>query len=394
MNMRVSRRDVLKLGVVAAAGAGAGSLLWPYKALAAREFDELYNLPQGSIDNARRTIPAPHSIATDGRLNLGVFDKPLQEMNLEDADLFRGAAGAGRRMRMQEFIGYSFESGDWHIGIINIDAKILCVGALYALSRKTHEVFQYEYFGGGGNFRLARTLWDNKSHARKKGFSIEFEHVLELGYHRITADVKGSRKKPDISLDVKFLQDLEKYQPLVVSLPVESHHYFYTQKASAPISGSITVAGKREELDPARDCSSMDEHRNFYPIPNRWAFGCFTGRDRQGRFLAVNMCDNAIQDQERWNENCMWVDGKISLLGPIRFSFDYQDPMRPWTMKETNGRLSLTMTPDGGNKPIKIPPIIYYYQKCGNYSGHIIDDDGVKYEVEGIYGEAENFEFG
>jgi hypothetical protein len=391
--MRLSRRDVLKLGGVAAA-TGAGSWLWPCGASAARDFNELYNLPEGSIDNARKIIAAPHSISTSGKLNLGVFDKPLREMNLEDADLFSGVSGAGRRARMQEFIGYSFESGDWHVGIIIIDAKILCIGGLYVLSRRNHEVFQYERYGGGRSFSLARTLWNDRSYVKKHGFRIELEHHLDDGYHRISADVKGNRKKPDVSLDVTFLQDLEKYQPLVVSLPVEPRHYFYTQKASAPISGSITVDKDTQKLDPARDCSSMDEHRNYYPIPNRWAFGCFTGRDSQGRFLSVNMCDNAIKDQEHWNENCIWVDGQISLLGPVRFSFDYKDPMKPWTMKEKNGRLSLTMTPDGGNKPIKIPPIIYYYQKCGNYSGYIIDDHNIKYEVEGIYGEAENFEFG
>ena len=111
--------------------------------------------------------------------------------------------------------------------------------------------------------------------------------------------------------------------------------------------------------------------------------------------VGLNVCDNAVKDQAHWNENCFWVDGKISLLGPIVFEVDLKAPMKPWLMEETSGRLQLAFTPDGGNEPIKIAPIgLTYYQKCGRYDGYIIDDAGERHEVGGYYGEAEDFELG
>lgn len=374
--------------------AAAAGFLVPSFAAAARDFSDLYNPPPGGIDNSRVIAPAPPTISTNGRLNLGAFDAPVRDMNLTDSAMFGGIKGAWRRARMQQFIGYSFESPDWHVGIIVIDARVLSVGGLYLLNMKTQEMFQYECFGKGPGFRLARCSYDDQSFARGRGFEIEFEHRLDSGLHRIRADVSGRGKKPAVKIEVDFHEDLEKIQPLVVSLPVEPHHYFYTHKVPAPVSGSIRVGDDVQELDPARDTGNMDEHRNYYPVPNCWLFGAFTGRDKKGRLISVNMCDNAIRDQEHWNENCLWVDGKISLLGPIAFEVDLKNPMQPWRMKEKYGRLELEMTPDGGNEPFNIPPLGFkYYQKCGPYRGHLIDDAGRRIEVEGVYGEAEDFEF-
>ncbi len=317
-------------------------------------------------------------------------------MDLDESALFgKSFKGKSRRARMQEFIGWGLTNPDWHIGTIIIDIQLVYTAAFYVLNRKTGVCHQYEYLGAGKNFRLAKTTWDDYSYAKKKGFNLEFTHGLEKGVHKIKFACDGNSKKPPINLDISFFQDLEKTSPLVVSLPVGQSHYFYTHKSPGPIAGEMQIGDEIVKFDAGRDSGTMDEHRNYYPLPNRWAFGCFSGFDKEGRLISVNMCDNIIEDQENWNENCFWAGNEISYLGPVRFEFDQKNPEKPWKMKDNEGRLKLEMTPDGGNKPINIPPAGFrYYQKCGSFKGFVIDDWGRKHDIDGALGETESFELG
>ncbi len=48
-----------------------------------------------------------------------------------------------------------------------------------------------------------------------------------------------------------------------------------------------------------------------------------------GELLAFNLCQNMITDDEDFNENCMWVDGKIYCLKAARFKFEKNDICAP-----------------------------------------------------------------
>jgi len=392
MKLNPNRREFIGRSGGLALGAAAFTPLTA-KTSVSRDY---YNLPPGGIENSRLITEPPPAIADNGRLNLGVFNQPVRRMNLDDAALFSEfPKGPWRRARMQEFIGWGVTHPDWHLGVIIIDIQLITVAAFYAMDRHTGESHQYELFGGGKDFRLATSLWDDKSFARARGFDLEFNHRLDDGYQTIEFETRASKDKPAVSLDLTYHLDLDKRRPLVVSLPVEPRHYFYTVKAAAPFEGSMTIGGDEVRFKPERDTGTMDEHRNYYPLPNRWLFACCSGYDDDGRLVGVNMCDNVIKDQARWNENCLWVGDQISLLGHISFDFDPRDPMKTWRMKEANGRLELTTTPDGGNDPFLIPPAGFrYYQKCGPFHGFAIDDDGERHELGGYFGEAEQFELG
>jgi Domain of unknown function (DUF2804), C-terminal/Domain of unknown function (DUF2804), N-terminal len=394
--MNYSRRSLLKLGSAAAMSVGAGQLLFSSTLFAGTKPGNFFNMPEGSIENARKVIKTPDSISTDGRLNLGIFEKPVRDMNLDESELFGGGLKAkSRRARMQEFIGWGLTNPEWHIGVIIIDIQLIYTAAFYVLNRKTGVCHQYEYFGAGNNFRLAKSVWDDKSFAKKKGFDLEFTHGLEKGVHKIKFACDGNKKKPPINLEMSFYQDLDKIKPLAVSLPVGQRHYFYTHKSPGPIEGEMKIGKETVKFHADRDSGTMDEHRNYYPLPNQWAFGCFSGFDKKGRLISVNMCDNVIEDQKTWNENCFWAGNEISYLGPISFEFDRKNPQKPWKMKDDEGRLNLVMTPDGGNKPIVIPPAGFsYYQKCGSFKGTIIDDSGIEHNIDGALGETEKFELG
>jgi len=63
----------------------------------------------------------------------------------------------------------------------------------------------------------------------------------------------------------------------------------------------------------------MDEQKTYYPYVSFWKWATAAVYNEYGELLAFNLCQNMMTDDEDYNENCMWVDGKIYCLKAARF---------------------------------------------------------------------------
>ena len=358
-------------------------------------FDELYLKPPWFPDGRRFLEEAPPEIATGGRLRLGVFREPCRNMNLDQARVFAGGElrwwGAPK---LQEWVGYGLAHQHRYFGMIIMDLKLRNFASVYALDRRSGKTFFHDAIGSGKNSGVAKTSWSGRTYMDKKGFKMEFIHDLDHGRHRIKIDIAGKKDKPGVQMDLLLHQDRQSFQPLVVSMPIEPRHYMYTHKAMMNVEGSAEIGDERIQYDPRIHLAAMDEFKSFWPVPKRWTWGTAEGKDQSGRPIALNLVDYYTRDQEWWNENCCWSDGKMSLLGPVQWELDLKDPIKPWRVRERSGRAEATFFPEGG-KIMDLSPIPFkYYQKCGRYEGFVIDDQGQKHEFHNLYGPAENGRIG
>ena len=92
------------------------------------------------------------------------------------------------------------------------------------------------------------------------------------------------------------------------------------------VSGSAQVGADVIEHDPTMHLAALDEFKSYWPIPRRWTWGTGEGKSDKGRRVAFNMVDYYCRDQSWWNENCLWVDGRINFLGAARWTLDERKP--------------------------------------------------------------------
>ncbi len=90
-----------------------------------------------------------------------------------------------------------------------------------------------------------------------------------------------------------------------------------------------------------------------------------------------------------WEENCLWVGDKLSMLNHVKVEMDHRNLMQPWRAFDAEGRVDITFYLEGG-KTINLGPLGRYYQKCGCYRGTVIDDAGEKHVLADYYGCAES----
>ena len=136
----------------------------------------------------------------------------------------------------------------------------------------------------------------------------------------------------------------------------------------------------------------LDEQKTYYPYSSFWKWSTAAGYNEYGELLAFNLCQNMITDDEDYNENCMWVDGKIYCLKAARFKFDKKNLMRPWEMKTTDGYMDLLFTPSGERaEKISVGLIESdFHQPFGMYNGRFKDENNRIYPITNFFGLAEH----
>lgn len=333
----------------------------------------------------------PARIVEAGRIRLGFFRTPVREMNLAEARVLKGWPRS-----FPEFIGYGITHPDWYFGTIILDPKTFpYISSIYAFDRRSGRLFSHDRltFGRGG--AVAKNTWDGESFAVEKDFMIRFRHRLEEGYHEITVDIPKDHDQPAVKADLKLSLDLKYFQPLTVSWLVEPRYWCYTQKAFLPISGEMSIGGEKIVFDPRRDLAGLDESRNLTPFRYGWTWGTCAAFDKKEGIVGINAgVRTEVPDGERWNENCAWIDGKISLLGDVSWELDPANPMKPWRLKDKRGRLDLEYSPEGKKNIGSRSVGAGYFQTCGQYEGTLKDESGNTNPLTSFYGVAEQGMFG
>jgi len=335
----------------------------------------------------------PPRLIENGRVvEWGFFRTPIRDLNLLDIRL-PGLPKALNNFRLKEWQHYALIGGDFILTFFFIDAKYMSVSFCYFMDRNTGSFTEHHR---NVPWRAARLSWDLfngdcRFHARN--YRMEFDNRLSEGRHLARIDIKGTGKKPGIRADIEMLEDLNRIQPLVSVVPIGENRPMYTHKAPVPVRGEITCGDRRIILDEKRDITLIDIQKTYYPFNTWWRWGACAGYDKRGRLISVNLVQNMTTvDDEMHNENCIWVDGRLSPLSAVRFDFDTRDIMKPWRVETTDGRCRLSMKPMGERKGYINLGILVdeYHQPFGPFSGTLVDSEGVSHEIDNFFGVTEH----
>jgi len=343
----------------------------------------------------RKPIETPASIVESGMIHTGIFRRPFRNVNLVDAEIF----GPGRlfkplrRFRLKEWIGFGIIHPEWYLCFFMQDAKYASSASFFALDLDSGNQLDAGILGPGVKVSMSDNQWDGRcvcSSMRRD--RIEFHHNLDHRVHIVSANIKAKRKHPDIRAELTFHENFDALQPLVASMPLSGGLNAYTHKAAMPAGGYVSIGDTRIDFLPARDIAIMDEHRSFLPYRSAWKWATFAGRGPGGHIVGLNIGDHdTIQDQEKWNENCIWTGNRITFLGRAEFDFSHERHMEPWTIRESGGRAEVTFYPVADFvRTLEAAAIgMRYFQPRGTFRGFLVDDAGQRHEIDDYFGVAE-----
>lgn len=342
---------------------------------------------------SRVRSPAPRSLVSDGRFQFGVFDGPIRDVNPLDAHRPFGAPlpRRARAWRLKEWQAAQLVSDRFFVLVALFDAKTLALAQAKVYDRETGQKHVFERQLPPWKLRVANGLHHSETRYRGGGCEIGFSNRLDEGRLEIRLDLPAEGAFPGLS--GAAVARTAGQDPLVVAMPFAKNRGMYSHKGVAPLEGELRLGGETIRFEPASSQLLIDDHKGYYPLEMKWDWVTAAGRDVAGRRIAFNLTRNQALDPERYNENCLWVDGRAHLLPTVRFEREGCKRGDAWTIRDEEGRVSLRFVVEvEGRVDISVLFLRSDYDgPFGTFTGHLVDDAGTSIGVDGLFGMGERF---
>lgn len=340
------------------------------------------------IDEKRRSVPTPASIVDDnGMCVFGTFDKEFEKMDLVKLKKPTGAPQCMNKMKLTlwEACEVNLPNGILLVAVSDMSffGKTLTV----FFDKRTKKVYTWDHNLKSKDTIIAPNLLNGaKTYAKTKHSEVEYRNYFEKG----ECLLKGTHSDGDtIEYDFKLTRISK---PCVVSIPFGKNRPLYSQKDFFKAVGKLVINGE-VMLTGDEATAIVDDHRGFYPRRAHYDWVTTMGvneTDGEKRYLAFNLTRNQSIDQEKYNENLIFFDGKTSILPPVTFkrsmeSADFTD-YAEWDVKDEHDMVNLKMKVYGINKMILHALVVNidYFITFGELEGYIRDEDGKKYVLDGM----------
>ena len=134
----------------------------------------------------------------------------------------------------------------------------------------------------------------------------------------------------------------------------------------------------------------LDWGRGVWPFSNEWYWSNGAGLIN-GQPFGFNLgC--GFGDTSHATENVLFYGGASHKLGPVQFVLDKSNYMAPWRLRDTEGRLDLTLTPwyDRTTRTKLLWVDNECHQMFGRFTGTAVLDDGTALAVTDLISFAEH----
>ncbi len=308
-------------------------------------------------------------IQPNGQPDYSVFDEPVR-FNHEDFKLrnFFGKPVTGIRKKLA-FHAFNF------LGVLSPDhvAGIAAVNLGYM-----HVLFAYIYSFSKGNLFSWETRGPGQGRLFFPADPDEYEIRFEKGQNRINI-LKSHDKgilKADVSLGGRLSLTLSApyslagNQPLRVLNPSEPFRFTFTEKGMPILPRQLDLRLDGVTLEgPENTTLLYDWSGGYMRRQTNWFWAAFAGREAGNLPVGANFA--ALTNESYFSENAFWIKGLRTRVPRVMFTFDFDDPFRPWQVRDEEGLVDLTFHP-AGERSERINALVlktYFRQFFGRFEG-------------------------
>ena len=295
------------------------------------------------------------------------------------------------RYRLKEWQAFQLGNRRWFILVVLYDARFSNLAQFIAYDRQEKKRYMFSRTLLPGAVQVPPSLWDGRQSYNRGGDLIEIISRLELGRFYINVRLKGGRDLPPIEARFEALHDEGRVEPIVVAIPFGGNRGVYSHKCLMPMQGHMSIRGQETEFLRNESFAIIDDHKGFYPYIMKYDWVTAAGFNSAGQLTGFNLTANQSTNPEKYNENCLWVDGRLHLLPPVKFSRPAGDADR-WLIRDRYGKVELSFQPVSMQEiNVRAAVIrIRYRGPFGYCSGFIRDRYGARHEFDGFFGMGED----
>lgn len=331
--------------------------------------------------------PPPARLISDmGKPNFGVYNAPIDDLNLNDFD-YREVGRipfsltkkwASLLKKRWQYFGAFDQKLVLGVAVIHLGYVGSAFAYVYERDENKLKEINLLDFGARKTVYADNSISGFSSLRTSKG-SVRLDNDISAGPRIITVDYPG------LKIDVKLTDDPNEFTPLALCARNGLRGFNYTHKAAGlPAVGTVEVDGRKMELsekalgvvDWTAGCAA---HETF------WNWASAAGIQKNGKVLGLNLVSGI--NETAFTENVLWYDGKPVKVDVVHFDYDYSNPMLSWKIRSNDGNVDLEFTPEAERREDQNFVIIAskFRQPFGSFMGHV-KINGKKMDVESLYG--------
>lgn len=343
------------------------------------------------ISAKRKSASTPKSLVVNGKAIFGTFDKEFEKMELLDVK-----KPAGRLI--PHFLN-KYRLTLWEATEVHLDNGVLlavvCDMGIFGMTlnvfydKRTKKVYSWSTNLASSKTRIAPNLLNGSvAEAYTKNSFIKYVNNFEAG----KCSLKGEAHSKDMG-KIEFDFELKRVsRPSIVCIPLGPNKPLYSQKDLFRAKGYLIFNGDRFESND-KTTAVVDDHRGYYPYKAHYDWITTMGKikiDRKEKYFAFNLTRNQSINQEDYNENLIWLEGKTSLLPPVLFEHNALDTI--WTVRDEHDMVNISFDIADMYKMEMHAGVvdIDYHVAFGVIKGYLRDTAGNKYKLDGMMGMGED----
>ncbi len=341
------------------------------------------------ISEKRKSVPTPDNIIDElGNCYFGTFEKEFPKMDLLKVN---------RPTPLHNIFNY-FRLTLWEATEINFDKVILLTAVCnmgtfgtaltVVYDKRTKKCTYWKETLTPDKAVISKTLINSaETYSKGKKNKIRYVNNFQNG-EAIVSGYASDKKSGIIDYRVKLTRVSK---PSVVNIPFDSNRPLYTQKDLFKVDGYLEFNGERFVADEST-VAIIDDHRGYYPRKAHYDWVTTMGKkeiDGTEQYFGINLTRNQSINQDDYNENLIWFDGKSTLLTPVVFK--HETPKR-WRIQDTYGMVDVVFE-IGDEYLMKTSAVVIdidYHIVFGELKGYVCDPEGNKYILDGMPGIGED----
>ncbi len=356
----------------------------------------------------RRVKPTPDDLVDEeGKTVFGNFDKEFKTMELERAKKPTKAPNFLNRFKLT-----LWEAAELHFKegvLITAVCDMGIIGKTFSVfyDKRNRRVYSWDANLRSKGVIIAPNLINGAVTEGKTNLSnIRFVNALDEGNAYLDGHFSGealvdSKYKEEHSIEYSVeLTRISKPCVASIPFPYSDNRTLYSQKDFFKMSGYLVLDGERFESDE-ETTAIIDDHRGYYPRRAHYDWVSTMGVSEingERKFIAFNLTRNQSIDQERFNENVIFLEDGLSILPPVTFTQSIKSEnflekgYAEWYIKDEYGMVDIKFKIYNLNAMLLHAAVasIDYYITFGELEGFVIGEDGTKYVLDGMLGMGED----
>lgn len=267
----------------------------------------------------RDITAAPEKLVVDGEYVLGCFNTPVKQANLLDVKSPNNfpIPRALKFIQLREWQAFQIKNEEYFIMIAIYNAKKISLVQFIVYNLKNKDKVKYEKKCMSWNLDIPDTLYGSSASYTSDNFSIQVQHDLTSHKLEIDVNIEGFESLPYVKAHFSGEHDTARYKPMVVCNPFSPESVMYSHKCLMPAQGSLTLGAQEIVFGAGQTQLIIDDHKGYYPYITTYDWVTGLGTTPDNKLIGFNLTNNQVVQQDKFNENCLWLDGELYPLPPI-----------------------------------------------------------------------------